>query len=141
MRFDAPTAEEYPLIFDSWARSFMKSPWAGCTRNCDWDHVSRAASSEIVDRPTTRVTVLVTDTESGERRVIGYSVSEPSRGILHWLYVKRDYRGMGHGRRLLTEVIGNAPPRTKWVYTYRTNASEKFLRGMKHDRRHACVKA
>lgn len=142
MKYDAPTAEEWPFIFDSWARSFHKSPWAGIVRNCDWPETSRAASAEIVDRPSTRVTVLVTETEKGERRIVGYSVSEPERGVLHWLYVKRDYRGMGHGRRLLQEVVGHNPiNRKRWVYTYKTNASERFLRGMVHKPEHARVKA
>jgi len=85
MQFDIPTAEEFPLIFDSWARCWMRSPWAGCVRNCDWDTTTRATASEIIDRKGTRVTVLYTVTPEGVRRVMGYSVSEPARHVLHWL--------------------------------------------------------
>jgi len=138
MQFDTPTAEEYPLLFDSWARCWMKSPWAGCIRNCDYDTVSRATIGELIDRPGTRVTVLYTVTEAGIRRVVGYSVSEPAKRVIHWVYVKRDFRGMGNGRRLLAELTTD---RRGWVYTHKTNACEKFLRGMKHDPAPARVKA
>lgn len=142
MKFDSPTADEFPLIFDSWARCWMKSPYAGCVRNCDWDQISRATASEIIDRPTTRVTVLVTETEDGSRRVAGYSVSEPERAIVHWIYVKRDFRGMGLGLRLLNEVKAQgAHQNSKWAYTHRTNACERFFRGMKWDPVPARVKA
>ncbi len=139
MTFDTPTAEEYALIFDSWARCWMKSPWAGCIRNCDYDTTSRAMISELIDRAGTRVTVLYTVTDDGIRRVVGYTVSEPAKRVIHWVYVKRDFRGLGNGRRLLHEVTGGE---TKgWLYTHKTNACEKFLRGMKHDPARARVKA
>ena len=41
--FDSPLADEWPLVFDTWARSFKKSPWAGCVPNHKYDDVSRAA--------------------------------------------------------------------------------------------------
>lgn len=139
MNFDTPTAEEFPLIFDSWARCWMKSPWAGTVRNCDYPTVSRASMSELIDRPGTRVTVLHTVTDDGVRRVVGYSVSEPSRHIIHWLYVKRDFRGLGNGRRLLAEIVGTTDKRL-WSYTHKTNACNKFFRGLTHDPAPARVK-
>jgi GNAT superfamily N-acetyltransferase len=140
MQFDAPTEDEWPFIFDSWANSWMKSPWAGTVRNCDWPEVSRKASSEIVDRATTRVTVLWQETEDGVRRIVGYSVSEPAQRVIHWIYVRRDCRGYGNGRRLLQEIMGDTR-RSEWVYTHRTNACSRFFRGMKHDKSRACLKA
>jgi len=125
MTFDSPNADEFPLIFDSWARSFEKSPYAGCIRNCDYDQVSRAGMTEIVDRA--RVVVAVQLTPNGQRRVMGYSVSEPDRKVLHYIYVKRDFRGMGVGRSLRRDVCPDADLKS-WRYTYRTNASERFLR-------------
>ena len=128
--FSAPTADEWPLIFDSWARSFRNSPWAGVVRNCDYQTVSRAAMSEIVDAGA-RVVVLVNATESGERRVIGYSVSDPKRSIIHYVYVKRDWRGLGAGRELRRDIVSDAEL-ASWSYTYRTSACGKFYRSAKH---------
>lgn len=127
MKLDTPNADEFPLIFDSWARCWMKSKWAGCVRNCDWDQTSRACSTEIIDRQTTRVTVAVVEQPDGSRRVAGYSVSEPSRKVLHFLYVKRDYRGMGVARSLLRDALGGDRIST-WTYTHRTDACDRFLR-------------
>lgn len=124
MQFDTPRADELPLIYDSWARSFRKSPYAGCVPNHLWDQTSRACISEILMRGA-RVIVLVTPVEGSDvRRVIGYSVSEP--GVLHWLYVKDDYRGQGFGRQLLAETV-KPWPGSRWYYTHRTNASVNFL--------------
>lgn len=125
---DTPRADEFDLVFDAWANSFRKSPWAGCVPNHMWDAVSRAAASDILDRGAL-VLVAVTPIEGQEdkfpevRRVMGYSVSEPDKHVLHWLYVKRDYRGTGVGSALLRATC----PDGKWIYTYRTRASERFL--------------
>lgn len=119
MKFDLPTAEELPLVYDAWAQSFRKSPFAGCVRNDMWDQVQRATISELL----TRSTVVVAIADEGERRVIGYSVSEP--GVLHWLYVKNALRRLGCGARLLEETTQGW---TQFVYTHRTRVSDKFLR-------------
>lgn len=136
--FEKPLATEWPLIFDSWARSFRNSPWAGCVRNCDYHDVFRAAMSEIVDGGA-RVVVLVNPTEDGTRRVIGYSVSDPARKVIHWIYVKRDWRGLGFGRAIRRQIVPDNE-RSGWVYTYRTDACSRFMRGMKHDKSKACSK-
>ncbi len=137
MQFDSPTAEEYALVIDAWVRSYQKSPWAGCVPNHLWDSVSRTCISEILNRGA-RIVVAVADTEDGGRRVMGYSVSEP--GVLHWLFVKRDYRGVGVGSAILRETCpaGGGP----WTYTHRTRASERFLgRNFAYDPRTARIKA
>jgi GNAT superfamily N-acetyltransferase len=122
MKFDLALPDEYSFVFDSWARSFQKSPWAGCIPNHLYPQVSRAASSEIVDRGA-RVLVAYVDLPDGGRRIMGYSVSEPDRRVLHWLFVKKDFRGMGIGSALLAETC----PDGEWSYTFRTRASTKFL--------------
>jgi len=121
MIFDAPTADEFPFIFDSWARSFRRSPWAGCVPNHLYDAVSRECSKGILDRPDARVVVALPDPDT--RRVMGYYVAEP--GVLHWLYVKDSFRRMGIGRRLLEHATaGHDGP---WTYTFRTRLSQRFL--------------
>jgi GNAT superfamily N-acetyltransferase len=122
MKFDDAAPDEYSFVFDSWARSFQKSPWAGCIPNHLYPQVSRAVSSEIVDRGA-RVLVAFVELPEGGRRIMGYSVSEPDKRVLHWLFVKKDYRSMGIGRALLAETC----PDGEWEYTFRTRASSKFL--------------
>jgi len=123
MKFAEAEADELAFVFDSWARSFQKSPYAGCIPNHMYPQVSRAAAAEIIDRGA-RVLVAYADMEDGSRRIMGYSVSEPEKQTLHWLFVKHDYRGLGVGTALLNETCATwkAPS-----YTYRTKASAKFL--------------
>jgi GNAT superfamily N-acetyltransferase len=127
IEFSPPNPDELPLIFDSWANSFKKSQWSGCVPNHLWDTVSRACITELLER--SRVSCAVVSLPAG-RRVMGYSVSEPTRRILHWLYVKRDYRGMGIGRRILGDAcpdVADLSWAKPWTYTHRTRASSKFL--------------
>ncbi len=123
------------FIFDSWARSFQKSKWAGCIPNNLYDSVSRQAAAEIIDRGA-RVTVAVEEMADGTRNIIGYSVSEPKKRVLHYLYVKRALRGLGIGHTLLDDVGCD----DAWVYTYKTGASDRFLRGLRWDPTLARVK-
>lgn len=125
-----PTADELPLIFDTWATSFRRSPWAGCVPNRSWNRVMREGFADILERPATVCKVAVAPLESGERRVMGYYVAEPARNILHWLYVKKDYRRLaGLGRQLLLHATaqGSREAGSKWRYTYRTDCSARFL--------------
>jgi len=125
---ESPREDEYSFIYDSWANSFRHSFWAGCVPNHLYDQVSREATRSILDRGAV-VLVAVTPIAGQEdqfpevRRVMGYSVSEPGRGVLHWVYVKNDFRGMGVGRELLARTC----PDGEWTYTFRTRASTRFL--------------
>lgn len=134
-KFDDADADELPLVFDSWSRSFKKSPWAGCIPNHLYPEVSRATISEILDRGA-KVIVAYVDLPDGGRRVMGYSVSEPDKRILHWLFVKRDYRlpGWQVGTALLKRTCGDIQWNEHrqgyddpWTYTHKTPASTKFL--------------
>lgn len=129
MTIDDPQPDEFKIIYDAWANSFRKSPWAGCVPNNLWESVSRSMMTDIVDRGA-RVRVAVTPIAGreeefpGVRRVMGYSVSEPVAHVLHWLYVKDDFRKMGIGRALKADA---APGNDSWTYTCRTRASGRFL--------------
>ena len=139
LKFDEAQPEEYALVFDSWARSFQKSPWAGCIPNHLYAQVSRQASAEIIDRGAF-VLVAYVELPNGTRRVVGYAVTEP--GVLHWLFVKHDYRRLGIGKALLARVTAAFSSDAPWVYTYRTRASAPFLgSAWKWDPKHARVKA
>ncbi len=126
MRLCSPEADEFNFVFDSYARSFKKSKWAGCVPNHLYDSVSRACMSEIIDRGA-RVVVAV-EGEDGARRIVGYSITEPVKKTVHYIYVKRDLRGLGIGHRLLDEATDG--DLAGWVYTHKTGACDRFFRGM-----------
>lgn len=139
LKFGEAHPEEYALVFDSWSRSFQKSPWAGCIPNHLYAQVSRQASAEIIDRGAF-VLVAYVELPDLPRRVVGYAVMEP--GVLHWLFVKHDYRGLGIGKALLSHVTAGFSMDPPWTYTYRTRASQNFLGPTwKHDPKHARIKA
>lgn len=130
MKFDSPAPDEWPLVFDSWANSYRKSPYAGTIPNHLYPEVSRASFGDIVARPGARVVVAVQELPEGGRRVMGYAVAEPRRNCLHWLYVKQAYRRLGVAKALLAEVLkdfANDPDPRKF-YTHRTPISHKLLR-------------
>ena len=127
MKFDSPAADEWPFIFDSWARSYRKSPFAGTIPNNLYDEVSRASFNDIIARPGARVIVAVTDLPEGGRRVMGYVVSEPRRNCLHYVCVKQAYRRLGVGSSLVAEATKDFADGDKF-YTHRTPSSSKFLR-------------
>lgn len=124
MKFADAEPDEYAFVFDSWSRSYQKSPWAGCIPNNLYPQVSRACISEILDRGA-RILVMYIDLPEGGRRIMGYSVSEPDKGVLHWLFVKKHARGLTYGTQLLAETV--KPFNTERSYTHRTRASTKFL--------------
>lgn len=134
MQFDSPMADEFPLIFDSWSRSFKKSPWAGCVTNDMWDQVSRKTMTDIIDRGA-RILVAHVELPEGKRRVMGYSVSEPSKCVLHWLYVKKDFRdtALGVQVELLRRTVQDWPIDHYWIYTHKTRSSERLLHGWTWD--------
>lgn len=136
MKLVSPVAEEFNFIFDSWARSFQKSKWAGNVRNCDYAATSRGTAGDIIDRGA-RVVVAVEDMADGTRNIVGYSVSEPAKKVLHYLYVKRALRGLGIGKKLLVDLGDTA----NWRYTHKTSACDRFLRGMQWDPTTSRVKA
>lgn len=128
IQLDSPDADEFKFILDSWSSSFRKSPFAGVVPNNHWAAVSRATMTQLMTRPSVTTTVALAGSSAETRgRVMGYVVSEP--GILHWLYVKKDYRKLGIGRQLLDSAmvgwggIEKMYPR----YTHRTDVSNKFL--------------
>jgi GNAT superfamily N-acetyltransferase len=141
--FDRPNTEEFKLVVDSWSNSFRKSPYAGCVPNNLWAEVSRATITQLIMRPTVEVTVALAPAgEMPRGRVMGYYVSEP--GILHWLYVKKDYRRLGIGAALLKHSTREWPDALKRRprYTHKTDSTVRFLPpGWKWDPIPARVKA
>jgi ribosomal protein S18 acetylase RimI-like enzyme len=141
--FDYPDADELKFILDSWSSSFRKSPYAGVVPNNHWAAVSRASMTQIMTRPSVTTTVALAGYSAESRgRVMGYVVAEP--GILHWIYVKKDFRKLSIGRELLDKAMENWDDihRMHPRFTHRTDVSFRFLPvGWKWDAIPARVKA
>lgn len=122
MEIVAANPDEYNLVVDAWARAYRRSPWAGTVPNKLWAEVSRTMIGGAIDSGAVVLAAVVT-LEDGTRRVAGYSVSDPDNKVLYWIYVKRDFRRLGVGKRLLAETCKG----DGWRYTCRTSASSRFL--------------
>jgi ribosomal protein S18 acetylase RimI-like enzyme len=140
--YDEPSIDEFKFVLDSWSNSFRKSPYAGVVPNNMWAEVSRSSMTQLMTRATSSTVVALTPvTKYGEfrkmeapvefdldrGRVMGYSVSEP--GILHWLYVKKDYRRLGIGKQLLQNLVSKWDDNSRKHprYTHKTDSSQRFL--------------
>lgn len=127
IQFETPTEDEFKFIIDSWSNSFRKSNYAGCIPNNLWPQVSRATIHQLLARETMRVWVALAPSNDGRGRVMGYYVGEP--GILHWLYVKKDFRRLGIGKQLLKHATDSWPAevRGRPRYTHKTDNSQRFF--------------
>jgi len=126
LTFDTPIPDELALVYDSWVESFRKSPWAGCVRNDVWQTCQRATIQGILQRGAKLTVVLAPVVEGVHtgRRVMGWACTEPQLEVLHYVYMKADFRKHGIARAiLLHETGGWHQPR----YTHRTRASELLL--------------
>lgn len=114
--------EEIPLIVDSWARNFGRSPYAGTIPNDQWPTVSRDAILHLLQRGS-RVLV-VHNLVGGPRTVLAYAVTEPEAGLLHYVYTKEKFRKRGLGGALMQRVedLCGGPG----TYTHKTKDS-KFV--------------
>jgi ribosomal protein S18 acetylase RimI-like enzyme len=126
---DAPTSDELKFVLDSWSSSFRASKYAGCVPNNIWEETHRRSMTQLMTRSNCRTVVALTPTSDGSRgRIAGYSVSEP--GVLHWLYVKKDYRRLGVGRLLLDTLVKyqfNEVEKAFPRFTHMTDAARRFL--------------
>lgn len=128
--FDRPTGDELPLIYDNWTKSYKKSLWAGTVRNDMWESVQRATIQGLLARGADVRVALAPRVEGvfTGRRVMGWACFEP--GVLHFLYVKADYRGQGIGRALLDHVTAGW---SDHIYSHRTRASAFLPRHFRYD--------
>lgn len=115
------------FIMDAWKRSFEGAP---AVRHADREHY-RTEMERTIGRVCAGSTVLVACDSSDEDTLVGfasYSARPSHHGVaLHYIYVKRDFRGMGIAKRLLRDVpvtaytflTATARPPREWAYTPR----------------------
>lgn len=107
------TDEEF--IFDSWLRCYRKSPDSHLP-----DEVFFPLYRGIIKHLMVHSKVEVLCIPENEDAILGYIVYDPS--VVHWIYIKRDFRGQGLGK-LLIDRAGPNP-----VLTFTTPTGRKRLR-------------
>lgn len=126
LRVRKAATEDLSFILDSWLKDYKRSAYAGVVPNNLYDKVYSNTIQQLLDRG---MTVLVAE-GTQVNTLIGYIAFEASRsgaGVVHWLYVKKPYRGNGFGCYLLQAA--GIDPAKPYFYTFRTRASKKFLSG------------
>jgi GNAT superfamily N-acetyltransferase len=88
------TESDRPFVLSSW----FKSHWKAVRNSGDfnaYERVQTAAMGLLLRDAATVIAYL----PSAPDEILGYAISEP--GILHYIYVKKDYRNLGVGTELL----------------------------------------
>jgi hypothetical protein len=117
------TPGDEAFIFATWLRSYRhSSDFAKPISNSVFFPLHHAVIQRILDRSSTRVSVACSS--SSPDTVLGYLVTEDFvRPVIHFAYVKRDFRRQGILTLLLKEA-GLEPNRC--FYTHRTHTASHF---------------
>lgn len=114
--FRSMSREDYNFVLSSWAHSFKGSPWAGMVPNNEWHPMMKKCIDQLLSRGA-RVVLAVADDDRDQ--ILGYICYEKSvcgMPVVHYVFVKDDFRKEhGLGKALLG-VTGDG----SFIYTYRT---------------------
>lgn len=106
----APTPDELKLVRNSWFKSLQKNSDLGRWVRPD---LFSPGANNLIERLTTVHLPVVTTLAAVPEEVLGWVCRSPD--VVHYLYVKHDFRRQGVGRRL---VYGAGQ------YTIRTTTGE-----------------
>lgn len=112
--FRPARGDDVSFIFDSWLRSWRKSPWAGTIRNDMYFPTQRATIEGLVARGAQfEVACLTADQD----KILGWICHEQSGpdAVVHYIYVKDPYLSLGIAEQLVARIPGNKPG----FYTHR----------------------
>lgn len=109
---------------DTWKRSFRDSPFAGPIPNHIYHRVYGEVLDYLMEREDVRVEIAANP--DFEHQVFGYVVTEEGfdAPTLHWIYVKRVYRGYGVARELLKRA--GIDPQSRFYYTFKGPQARKL---------------
>jgi GNAT superfamily N-acetyltransferase len=102
------------FVLDSWARSFRRSPFAGCVPEDLYPSVVRATATRLLATGTLEVACNPDEPD----QILGWALREPGR--LHYVYVKDPWRRDGIAR----DLLARAPLQS---FTHRTPAGDRLL--------------
>lgn len=122
----AADPEERVFITKSWLDEYRRVPSSGTIPAHLFAKLYVPVVHHVLDNPD--VTTLVACHSSAPSVVLGFIVTESgfTRPVLHFLFVKPDYRGNGIAKALL--AAANLNPKEPFFYTYETEFTGKHLR-------------
>ena len=90
-------------IYDSWLKNY-RIP--GCPQPIYYIGHRKVINSLLKNRDTE---IIVAHLYGAPELIFGYAVVNKQKNILHWVYVKNNYRGHGIAHNLLDELDWNMP--------------------------------
>ena len=117
------TQPDRPLVAQSWAHGLRSvTPWGDVEGN-----VRRA--NAYVDRALHRSSAWVLANKADEARILGWACASIGGGppVLHWIWVREDWRRLGLARRLLAHVLTEAS--IKFVLSGWSRMGAELVRG------------
>ena len=102
----AATSQDVPLIYSDWLRSYRRSPLTKHVPSAVYYSQHRA----LIDNLASRSRVVVLCNPDDTNQVYGWMCFEltPDVLILHYLYVKEDFRGFGLAKALVQQYLPKA---------------------------------
>jgi hypothetical protein len=100
---------DLPLLYSSWVRSLgAKAPWSALDSNY---HAASAHAllERLLARPDTVAKVACHPDHHDQ--VFGVLVADPSRSVMHWIYVRYNFRRARVASRLYQATFGKDPVR------------------------------
>lgn len=95
---------DLPFIFSTWLKSFRKSPWARqIPPTIYFRHEHDRVAQNLNDSQT-----LIAHPANDPDTILGWACGRGQ--LIHWVYVKRTWRGLGIGRKLAGELVDLASP-------------------------------
>lgn len=119
-------ASDAPFVLDSWLTSFRdNNPEAKLVPSPVYRSMQRFCIDRILSKPDTRV--LVACNPGAQWQILGWAAVGESagQGVLHYLYIKQDYRGFDLTSFLAEPLRG----RCRW-YSHRTPKLERVARSL-----------
>lgn len=117
------------FVVDAWKRSFEGAP---AVRGADREHY-RVEMTCAIRRLCSRAEVRIACDPTDEDTIVGFAAFTRTgeTAELHYIYVKKDFRGSGHARELLqgvnvtsyTFATPTVRPRKDWAFTPRFTIS------------------
>lgn len=122
------------FILDGWLKSFKKSAYSGVIPNNRYTEVMTDTILQLLSRGMTILLLKGVEIDV----FLGFVAFEEAEiPVLHYIYVKPDFRGEKFGKKLA--LAAGLRPSEPFLYTFRTRDSRKFPDGV-HCKALACRK-
>lgn len=137
MHVRAARPDDVAFITSSWLKSYRDAP---AVKNCP-NSLYYAAQHEVLNVIVPRAVTLVVTTEAldkpimGKGIILGYMCAEMTAErilVVHYIYIKRDFRNFGLARMLLETMIETEQP-LGIHYTHQTFAGMAIAKDHKEE--------